>query len=335
MNERKIAEKNKILELVSGSFLYGTNTETSDKDYYGVFMPDIEYVLGFRKCEEVDFSVISKDEDDKNTIDAVDRKFYEFRKFMKLSMENNPNIIEILFVNSKNTLFVNDIGKELLKIKHKFPHKGAKQKFLGYAFSQKHKMVIKKDHYFDLISALDYIQRFDDGKTILEVVLESNFPKFFSRNYDSQHNVNFIEIGDLNITASHSIRTVKAMLQDRIDKVGNREELLLKYGFDTKFASHLIRLMLEGIELLETGEIKFPLRERQLILDVKLGKWTINKILDFSNDLEKKIEELGNISTLPDKPNVEELEKFTINTLEKYLFPASFYEYDKEHPLKK
>ena len=109
MNERIIAEKNKILELVTGSFLYGTDTETSDKDYYGIFMPEIEYVIGFRRCEEVDFSVIKKDANDKNTADSIDRKFYEFRKFIKLAMENNPNIIEILFVNKINTLFINDV----------------------------------------------------------------------------------------------------------------------------------------------------------------------------------------------------------------------------------
>lgn len=319
MNERIMAEKNKILEMVSGSFLYGTNTETSDKDYYGIFMPDVEYILGFRRCEEVDYSIISKDDKDKNKSDAVDRKFYEFRKFIKLAMENNPNIIEIIFVNPENTLFINELGKELLSIKHLFPNKGAKQKFLGYAFSQKHKMVIKKDHYFDLISALDYIGRFYDGKTILEIALETNCPPFFKRNYDPKHNVNFIQVGDINITPSHTVRTVRSMLQERIGKVGNREELLLKYGFDTKFASHLIRLMLEGVELLETGEIKFPLKERQLILDVKLGKWPINKILDFSNDLEKKLEELALISTLPDKPNVKALEEFTIKTLRKYI----------------
>jgi hypothetical protein len=41
--------------------------------------------------------------------------------------------------------------------------------------------------------------------------------------------------------------------------------------------------------------------------------------LDFSNDLEKKLEELAFISTLPEKPNVQALEEFTIKTLRKYI----------------
>lgn len=39
MFERQLAEKNKIFEVISGSHLYGTNIQESDKDYIGVFMP--------------------------------------------------------------------------------------------------------------------------------------------------------------------------------------------------------------------------------------------------------------------------------------------------------
>jgi predicted nucleotidyltransferase len=314
MKEREIAEKNKILEIITGSFLYGTNTETSDKDYYGIFMPSIEYVLGFRRCEEVDFSIMEKDESGKNTKNALDRKFYEFRKFIKLAMECNPNIIEILFVNKENTIFINEIGKELVDMRHMFPYKGLKAKFLGYAFSQKHKMVIKKDHYFDLINARDYINKFDDDMYLMQLAVTSH-PNFIKSTYDDKQNIKFVVIGDLNITPSKTIKSTKLILDNRINAVGNREELLLKYGFDTKFASHLIRLMLEGIELLQTGGLVFPLKERQMILDIKNGKWEIAKILNFSNELEKEIESLAINSKLPDKPNIDKLEEFTINKL--------------------
>ena len=245
MNERQMAEKNKILEVVSGSFLYGTNTETSDKDYVGIFMPNVEYILGFKRCDEVDFSTISKDEKNKNTQAAVDMKLYEFRRFVKLAMENNPNILEILFVNEENRIFCNDIGKELLAIKCLFPHQGAKQRFLGYAVSQRHKMI-----------------------------------------------------------NCHG-------------RAGNREEIVSAHGYDTKFASHLIRLMFEGVELLETGSIEFPLKERRTILDIKQGKWEMSKVLDFSSELEKQIESID--SKLPAKPNVEALERFTINKLRNFM----------------
>jgi predicted nucleotidyltransferase len=74
----------------TGSHLYGTNTPTSDIDICGIVMPSIEEVYGFEKMEEFDLSITDKDSSGKNTKDAVDIKYYEFRKFVKLAMENNP-----------------------------------------------------------------------------------------------------------------------------------------------------------------------------------------------------------------------------------------------------
>lgn len=53
MKEIEIAEKNKILEIRSGSHLYGLNTENSDKDYVGIFLAPIEYHLGLQKVEQM------------------------------------------------------------------------------------------------------------------------------------------------------------------------------------------------------------------------------------------------------------------------------------------
>ena len=54
------AESNRILEIRSGSHLYGTNTPESDEDFVGIFMPPKEYVYGLKSVEEVDLGVISK-----------------------------------------------------------------------------------------------------------------------------------------------------------------------------------------------------------------------------------------------------------------------------------
>jgi predicted nucleotidyltransferase len=315
MIEKQMAEERRILEIISGSYLYGTQTETSDKDFVGIFIPDVEHILGFQKCEEVDLSVIEKDSSGKNTVNAVDRKFYEFRKFIKLAMENNPNILEILFVNKEDTLFVNDFGKELLEMRHMFPYRGLKAKFLGYAFSQKHKMVIKKDNYFNLMLAYDFLKKQDSRKFLLEVVLSSMRPNFITFGHDEAHNIKNVIIGDLQLPPSKTVQETLKVLEYRMSSIGNREELLLKYGYDVKFGSHLVRLMLEGIELLKTGELVFPLKERQMILDIKNGKWAMSKILDFSNELEKEIEDLAISSKLPSRPRTDELEEFVINKL--------------------
>jgi predicted nucleotidyltransferase len=319
MKEKLIAEQNKILEIVTGSYLYGTNTETSDKDYIGIFLPSEEYILGFKTVEEVDFSVKDKTEEGKNTEKAVDKKLYEFRKFIKLALECNPNIIEILFVNEQNIVFINEVGKELLSLKYLFPYKGLKQKFLGYSYAQRHKMVIKKDNYFDLQNGLSYLNTQNYGKTLLEIVFQGNCPYFIKKQLDKNENISFIQVGDLNFMPSTIVKVAKHKLEERIAKVGNREELLTKYGWDTKFGSHLIRLMLEGIELLKTGNLVFPLKEAEMLKDIRAGKWEMVKVLDYSYELEKEVESLVESSKLPSKPNIKEIEEFTIKILRKII----------------
>lgn len=310
--------KNKILEFNVGSYLYGTNTEESDRDVCGIFMPNIEYVLGFKRCEEIDCSIKDKVEG-KNTKDAVDKKYYEFRKFIKLALENNPNILEMLFVNQSNLIYLHEIGARLISNRLLFPHRGLKQKFLGYASSQKHKMIIKKDNYYDLRNTIDYLSKFNSQKLLAEIITRTDLPYFIKGQYDKKHNVRFIRVGDLNIVPSKNVAQAINIVQDRLDKVGNREELVLKYGYDTKFASHLIRLMLEGIELLKTGALEFPLKERQTILDIKNGKWKVEDIFAYSKYLEQSIESIEKNSSLPKKPQYDLIEKWCIYELREWI----------------
>ena len=79
------------------------------------------------------------------------------------------------------------------------------------------------------------------------------------------------------------------MVGERSRKV-NRPELVEAYGFDTKFAMHTIRILSEGLELLQTGRISFPSREVKLLQEIRRGEhtqeWVINGCKRRMNDLE-------------------------------------------------
>jgi len=52
-----------------------------------------------------------------------------------------------------------------------------------------------------------------------------------------------------------------------------------KFGYDTKNAAHMIRLLHMGAEYLETGEMKVRRTwDRELILRIKRGEWTLNQV---------------------------------------------------------
>ncbi len=316
-----MAEKNKILEIKTGSYLYGLNTPTSDLDYSGVFLSDIDYVLGFKRVEEVDFSIVSKQENGKNDKDAIDRKFYEYRKYIKLALENNPNILEYLFVNSENIVYINDCGKRLLEIKHLFPHKGLKEKFIGYAISQKKKMIIKKENVMALEGALALINKLiNEGKDKLLLPQCFDVPEFNKFFMLKSNTDNHYRVGDRALVKNMTVKRAKQELEEIIGNASYRQEFIKEYGFDSKFGHHLIRLLLEGKELLQTGELKFPLQNRQELLEIKTGKWTLQQVLDYSEELENELVDVWNNTKLPSVPYYKDIENFMMKELKSWLF---------------
>lgn len=79
---------------------------------------------------------------------------------------------------------------------------------------------------------------------------------------------------------------------------------------------HLVRLMLEGKELLTTGKLEYPLKEREMLMDIRTGKWTRDDIIKYSEQLEAEIETLETTSELPSKPRYDEIERLLMNMVE-------------------
>lgn len=94
----------------------------------------------------------------------------------------------------------------------------------------------------------------------------------------------------------------------------NRPELVEAYGYDTKYAGHIIRLGYQGIEYLSTGELSLPMQdaERNEVLDIRLGKWSLEQVLRRSDELVREIENLEIHSPLPAEPETEWVEEWLI-----------------------
>lgn len=316
MNEKEMAKKNLILKFRTGSHLYGTATENSDEDFVGIFLPNKEYVLGLKNIKEVDAGIKSKDEEGKNTAEAVDCKYYELRNFLKLALENNPNIIELFFANGENIVFSDENGVALSSHRFDLLHKGLYDKFGGYARSQKHKMVIRMNHFDELNAA----EKFLSDEPENNILAEYKFRKYPFLEYEE----NYFRIGDINFIPGYSVKRVLSAVRHRLSNVTNRKDLMTKYGYDTKFASHLIRLLLEGIELLETGTLKFPLNDAKILLEIKNGLWKMPTVLDLADVLENRMKKAYENTDLPEKADFEKINQFCIETLSEFYFPPCF-----------
>jgi len=75
---------------------------------------------------------------------------------------------------------------------------------------------------------------------------------------------------------------------ERPRKHTNRPELIEKYGYDTKFAYHTIRIGLQGIEFLKTGHITLPIPEssRERLLDLRMGAFDLEVALTWMRAVE-------------------------------------------------
>lgn len=298
-----------LAEYHVGSALYGTQTPTSDVDISGIFVAKQEYYIGLKTMEEYDCSRIEKDSAGRNTSSAVDIKYYDIRKFVRLALDNNPNILEQLFVPDTHVTQTSVWYDRLRHWRKNFVSKLLIPRFVGYASAQRHKMVIKKENF----EALGQIGRFftqcDPGSLIAEI--KDELP-FFHRGrpsaiWDSKNGV--LRVGDLCIEKHVTIKRALKIIQDRLSKATNRKDLLTKFGYDTKFASHLIRLLLEAEELLRTGTLIFPLQYASRILEIRAGKWEMSDVLAEAEAIEQNIGD-GAWSSLRSRPDFEWANEF-------------------------
>lgn len=95
-----------------------------------------------------------------------------------------------------------------------------------------------------------------------------------------------------------------------------RPELVEKYGYDTKYAMHMLRLGFQGIEFLSTGRLTMPMKEeeRGYIMRVRRGEADINEVLSLAGTLEQQVEDLLDHSPLPAKPNFDAVNTWLIRT---------------------
>jgi len=112
-----------IFEGIVGSQSYGIATPTSDIDKKGVYVQDLDSILGFGYIDQVN--------DTKN-----DQTFYEIKRFLELLSSNNPNIIELLNLPEDCVIYKDPVFDLILDRKDEFITKMCRHSFGGYAVEQ-------------------------------------------------------------------------------------------------------------------------------------------------------------------------------------------------------
>ena len=83
------------------------------------------------------------------------------------------------------------------------------------------------------------------------------------------------------------------------DLGAKRKELVKKFGYDTKNASHLIRLVRMCFEFLVDGNLKIQRKDAPELIDIKTGKWTLDQVKKEAQRLFNLVDEAYIKSPLP------------------------------------
>lgn len=245
-------------EVIMGSMAYNVSQDSSDMDIYGFAIPPKELVfphlsgkiLGFD-----DYDLGFKQFQQHHILDPTamagkgreyDLTIYSIVKYFKLITDNNPNMVDSLFVPRNCVLHSTSIGERVRENRKLFLHKGCWHKFKGYAFSQMHKMKTKS-------------------------------PEMGSK----------------------------------------RKEMVDLFGYDVKFAYHVVRLLDEVEQILTLHDLDLT-RAAEQLKAIRRGEWSEQQVVDFFASKEKDLEEVYEKSTLPYKPDKSKLRTLLLECLEEH-----------------
>lgn len=243
-------------EVVMGSIAYGVSNDSSDMDIYGFSIPPKEVIfpslrgeiLGFDDYE-ITFSQFQKHHiNDPSALGGKGRVYdmtiYSIVKYFRLLMDNNPNIIDSLYVPDNCVLYSTSIADHIRANRKMFLHKGCWTKFKGYAYGQMHKIRTKQPE-------------------------------------------------------------------------GKRKVLVDEFGYDVKFAYHVIRLLNEVEQLLVEETLDLTKNSEQLKA-IRRGEWSLEKLETYFERKEADLESFYLKSKLPDVPNIDAIRHLLMESLEQH-----------------
>lgn len=300
--------KNIIFLTTGGSYAYGTNIETSDLDIRGIAVE--------RGCEILGSSSFEQFENRE-----TDTVIYGLRKILKLMLNCNPNVLEMLGTKDEHIFVCNKYGKMIKDNINLFLSKRAIQSFGGYASAQLRRLqnALARDNYPQKekeIHMLNTIKtQIATMKDRYEVFSKENLNIYIDKSkkegFESEL---FI---DVNFT-HYPLRDFKNIYAEMSNVINDYDKLNHRNSKKdanhlNKHAMHLIRLFIMGTELLEGRGINtYRENDREFLLKIRNGEFSYSEIFEMVNDYEKKFDYAAENTCLKDNPDYEVAEELMI-----------------------
>jgi len=301
---------------ITGSIAYGaadTNDPecTSDWDLYGMCIPHKDVIFPHLRGEIIDFGrqkvrfqqYVQHHIVDPSTKRKYDVTVYNIVKYFTLCMENNPNMIDTLFTAPRCVLYRSPVANYILENRKLFLHRGSWFKFKGYAYAQLHKVKNKT------------LKQFVDQCHVHNLDLNISLDELDTAIANREQGAEPLPYMHVPLDALRFIRKLLKECYGGEGHISSRVKTVEKYGFDVKFAYHIVRLLNEVEQILTEHDLDLE-RNREQLKSVRRGEWTLEEIEEYFKQKEKDLEHVYSNSTLRHSPDENAIKKVLLNALE-------------------
>ncbi|ATN93496.1 thioredoxin [Pseudoalteromonas phage J2-1_QLiu-2017] len=300
-----IGYQNVVQVSLHGSHLYGLNRDGSDLDVKLLYLPSLEDLLRG--------NVKSKNVSNKDL--NIDVDLIPMNEYVRILLRQDINAMDTYFCGEDNLLYRADFIDDLTPIFQDPSWFLCRQMkgIVGYIKTQTHKYSHKIDRLAAMKALREAIDPFDwaapiNTDMVLPVVqgVAKEHPKYIKMIYvKGGQGQDMIEVCGKKYTLTWSLDMLVSALDKEITRYGERTEKGLLDGIDGKSMSHALRSLYQAKELLETGRFTFPLKQREEIMEVKLGNRTTEEMLVVISDLYDEVMEMLENSDLPEEPRYD------------------------------
>ena len=334
---------NLLVKHLAGSQAYGTSLPTSDTDYRGIFCADpINILTPFYTIREA------------TDTNEEDTKFYELSHFMKLCLDCNPNIVETLWVDDNDVVDSTPAYEYLREHRQEFLSSKIAFTTSGYALAQLKRIkghnkwinnpqTVEPPRQTDFVSLVQNFMpekrfklRLEDfrdshrlvpyGGNIYGLVEAKGYGTFNPNTFT----LNTVHEDDDKLQSKGTPLAILKFNKEEYNlakekhaqywiwkknRNEKRSELEEQFGYDTKHAMHLVRLLRMGKEALEEGVLKVKRPDAEELLSIRDGAWTYEECVQYAEEMDELIRgKLYQQTDLPKKPNLLNAAKVLMET---------------------
>ena len=305
-------DKRILFLIVAGSHFFNLNSENSDMDYRGIYLP-----LSGKDSKRGEITYKTNlEKNKKNTSDDVDCTFFSLRKFLSLLGTGDFNMVEMLFSPRDKILLTSKIYEDLRVIRESILLNDISA-FLGFIKKEYKRYGVDKNHYGIQEKFIEFLRTIrvgyndtlkDHWQEILDYAKNEDSYVKISSTYNVNKELPSIVIAKRLFQNTVKVDYVLDALEYNLSRYGHRRISMAEAGVEFKGLYHAMRLIFEAEDLLTRGYLEFPfdVDRHNFLKSIKDG--TIDKDILF-NTIDAGIERLHTLekSTISNRKNVEHL----------------------------